>query len=85
MKGVWWFDHEFFFELFMHLLMGMCLKMNIVFLPRWFNLHIYVLAFVATKNGVSMTLIGLCHINANPIWIYVHNLTLLLGGALVKI
>jgi hypothetical protein len=44
-----------------------------------------MLAFIATKNGVSMTLIGLCRINVNPIWIFVHNITLMLVGALVKI
>jgi hypothetical protein len=44
-----------------------------------------VLAFVATKNGVLMTFIGLCHINANPTWILVHNITLMFIGALVKI
>jgi hypothetical protein len=34
---------------------------------------IYVFAFVATQNGVLMPLIGLCHINANQIWIFGHN------------
>jgi len=28
--------------------------------------------FVATQNGVSMSLIGLCHINVNLIWIFGH-------------
>jgi len=29
------------------------------------KLNIYVLVYVATQNGVSMSLIGLCHINVN--------------------
>jgi hypothetical protein len=37
------------------------------------KLDIYVVAFVAIENGVSMSLIGLCHININPIWIFGHN------------
>jgi hypothetical protein len=37
------------------------------------NLNIYAFAFVATQNGVLMPLIGLCHINANQLWIFGHN------------
>jgi hypothetical protein len=48
------------------------------------KLDIYVFAFVTTQNGVSMPLIGLCHINANPIWIFVHNIILTLVSTLVK-
>jgi len=29
--------------------------------------------FSCNPNGVSMPLIGVCHINANPIWIFGHN------------
>jgi hypothetical protein len=37
------------------------------------KLDIYVFVFVAIQNGVSMSLIGLCHINVNSIWIFGHN------------
>jgi len=37
------------------------------------NLNIHAFAFVATQNGVLMPLIGLCHINANQIWIFGYN------------
>jgi hypothetical protein len=43
-----------------------------------------LVVFVATQNGVSMSLIGFGYINANPIWIFGHNLTLVLTDALVK-
>jgi hypothetical protein len=48
------------------------------------ELDIYVFAFVATQNDVSMPLIGLCHINANPIWIFGQNIRLMLASTLVK-
>jgi hypothetical protein len=48
------------------------------------QLYLYVLAFVATQNGVSLPLIGLCHINVKPIWIFCHNITLMLANTLVK-
>jgi hypothetical protein len=37
------------------------------------KLDTYVFVFVVIQNGVSMSLIGLCHINVNPIWIFGHN------------
>ncbi len=46
---------------------------------------IYVFIFVAIKNDVSMSLIDLYQINVNPIWIFNHNITLMLANALVKI